>query len=176
GTQDQVNMIKDIIARLDVPRKQVEFSLWIIDINKDDLEQIGVNWQGQYKVGSNIQTFFNATSILTSSQSDMFLATVNALSQRNKANIVSRPIILAQDNIPAIFDNSRSFYVKLMGEREVSLQTVTYGTSINVVPMISDDNNLVEMNIDITDGNTVSDDQGDTATVDQLPVVGNTAI
>lgn len=57
GTQDQVNMIKDIIARLDVPRKQVEFSLWIIDINKDDLEQIGVNWQGQYKVGSNIQTF-----------------------------------------------------------------------------------------------------------------------
>jgi type III secretion protein C len=31
--------------------------------------------------------------------------------------------------------------------------------------MISDDNNLVEMNIDITDGNTVSDDQGDTATV-----------
>lgn len=176
GTQDQVNMIKDLIARLDVPRKQVEFSLWIIDINKDDLEQIGVNWQGQYKVGSSIQTFFNATSILTSSQSDMFLATVNALSQRNKANIVSRPIILAQDNIPAIFDNSRSFYVKLMGEREVSLQTVTYGTSINVIPMISDDNKLVEMNIDITDGNTVEDDQGDTATVDQLPVVGNTAI
>lgn len=176
GTQDQVNMVKDLIARLDVPRKQVEFSLWIIDINKDDLDQIGVNWQGQYKIGSNIQSFFNATSILSSTESDTFLATVNALSQKDKANIVSRPIILAQDNIPAIFDNSRSFYVKLMGEREVSLQTVTYGTSINVIPMVSDDNKLVEMNVDITDGNTVSDDQGDTAMVDQLPVVGNTSI
>lgn len=176
GTQDQVNMVKDLIARLDIPRKQVEFSLWIIDINKDDLDQIGVNWQGQYKIGSNIQSFFNATSILSSTESDTFLATVNALSQKDKANIVSRPIILAQDNIPAIFDNSRSFYVKLMGEREVSLQTVTYGTSINVIPMVSDDNKLVEMNVDITDGNTVSDDQGDTAMVDQLPVVGNTSI
>ncbi|WP_410751979.1 type III secretion system outer membrane ring subunit SctC [Citrobacter sp. U14242] len=176
GTQEQINMVKDLIARLDIPRRQVEFSLWIIDVNKDDLDQIGVNWQGQYKIGSNIQSFFNATSILSSSESDTFLATVNALSQKDKANIVSRPIILAQDNIPAIFDNSRSFYVKLMGEREVSLQTVTYGTSINVIPMVSDDNKLVEMNVDITDGNTVSDNQGDTAMVDQLPVVGNTSI
>ncbi|EPC0820130.1 type III secretion system outer membrane ring subunit SctC [Escherichia albertii] len=175
GTQEQVNMVKDLVARLDLPRKQVEFSLWIIDINKDDLEQLGVNWQGQISSG-NVQSFFNATSILSGAESTYFLATVNALSQKDKANIVSRPIILAQDNIPAIFDNSRSFYVKLMGERDVELQTVTYGTSINVVPMISDDNKLVELNVDITDGNTVSDSSGEPATVDQLPVVGNTSI
>ncbi|WP_181012860.1 type III secretion system outer membrane ring subunit SctC [Citrobacter amalonaticus] len=176
GTRAQVNMIKDLIASLDVPRKQIEMSLWIVDISKDDLDSMGVNWGGQFKIGDEIAGLFNTGSIISSAQQNFFLAEVSALSQNNKANIVSRPFLLAQENMPALFDNSKNFYVRLAGENNVDLQTVTYGTTINVTPMISDDNKIIEMALEIMDGSTSVSQDGTTEVVDNLPVVGNTTI
>ena len=176
GTRAQVNMIKDLIASLDVPRKQIEMSLWIVDISKDDLDSIGVNWGGQFKVGDSISGLFNTASLITSAEQNYFLAEVSALSQDNKANIVSRPFLLAQENMPALFDNTKNFYVRLSGENNVDLQTVTYGTTINVTPMISDDDKVIEMTLDIMDGSTSVSQDGTTEVVDNLPVVGNTTI
>lgn len=176
GTRAQVNMIKDLIASLDVPRKQIELSLWIVDINKDDLDSIGVNWGGQFKIGDEISALFNTGSVISSSQQNFFLAEVSALSQNNKANIVSRPFLLAQENMPALFDNTKNFYVRLAGENNVDLQTVTYGTTISVTPMISDDNKIIEMTLEILDGSTSVSQDGTTEVVDNLPVVGNTTI
>ncbi|WP_230350796.1 type III secretion system outer membrane ring subunit SctC [Lelliottia sp. WAP21] len=176
GTRAQVNMIKDLIASLDIPRKQIEMSLWIVDISKDDLDAMGVNWGGQFKIGDNIAGLFNTGSLITSAQQNYFLAEVTALSQNNKANIVSRPFLLAQENMPALFDNTKNFYVRLSGENNVDLQTVTYGTTINVTPMISDDNKVIEMTLEIMDGSTSVTQDGSTEVVDNLPVVGNTTI
>ena len=176
GTRAQVNMIKDLIASLDIPRKQIELSLWIIDINKSDIDELGVDWKGQIELGSNALGLLNTGSILSGPQQTWFLATIMALSKQQKANVVSRPVLLVQENMPALFDNARSFYVKLTGEREVALQTVSYGTTINVTPMISDDNRIVEMSLNIMDGSTLNDGKGNVEQVDNLPVVGNTTI
>lgn len=176
GTRAQVNMIKDLIASLDVPRKQIELSLWIVDISKDDLDTIGVNWTGQFGVGNSISGLFNTGSIISTAQQNYFLAEVTALSQNNKANIVSRPFLLAQENMPSLFDNTKNFYVRLAGENNVDLQTVTYGTTINVTPMISDNNKVIEMTLEIMDGSTSVAQDGTTEVVDNLPVVGNTTI
>lgn len=176
GTREQVNMIKDIIATLDIPRKQIELSLWIIDISKDDLDSLGVNWSGQFTLGDKVSGLINTTSILSSSQQDYFLAKVSALSQNNKANVVSRPFLLAQENMPALFDNTKSFYVRLAGENNVDLQTVTYGTTVSVTPMISDDSKIIEMTLDIMDGSDSVSDDGSSEEVDNLPVVGNTSL
>ncbi|KNC09809.1 type III secretion system outer membrane pore InvG [Klebsiella sp. RIT-PI-d] len=176
GTRAQVNMIKDLVASLDVPRKQIELSLWIIDISKDDLDSIGVNWSGQFKIGNEISGLFNTASIISSTQQNAFLAKVSALSQDNKANIVSRPFLLAQENMPSLFDNTKNFYVRLAGENNVDLQTVTYGTTISVTPMISDNSKVIEMTLEIMDGSTSVTDEGKTEVVDNLPVVGNTTI
>lgn len=176
GTRAQVNMIKDLIASLDVPRKQIELSLWIVDISKDDLDSIGVNWGGQFKIGDEIGALFNTGSVISSTQQNFFLAEVSALSKNNKANIVSRPFLLAQENMPSLFDNTKNFYVRLAGENNVDLQTVTYGTTISVTPMISDDNKITEMTLEIMDGSTSVSEDGKAEVVDNLPVVGNTTI
>lgn len=176
GTRAQVNMVKDLIASLDVPRKQIELSLWIVDISKDDLDSMGVNWGGQFKIGDEIGTLFNTGSVITSTQQNFFLAEVSALSKNNKANIVSRPFLLAQENMPSLFDNTKNFYVRLAGENDVDLQTVTYGTTISVTPMISDDNKITEMTLEIMDGSTSVSEDGKAEVVDNLPVVGNTTI
>ncbi len=44
-------------------------------------------------------------------------------------------VLLTQENVPAIFDNNRTFYTKLIGERNVALEHVTYGTMIRVLPV-----------------------------------------
>ncbi len=38
------------------------------------------------------------------------MADIFALTRNDKANIVSRPIVLTQENIPAIFDNTNFLY------------------------------------------------------------------
>lgn len=37
------------------------------------------------------------------------MTAIFALTRNDKANIVSRPMVLTQENIPAIFDNNRTF-------------------------------------------------------------------
>lgn len=176
GTRAQVNMIKDLVSSLDIARKQIELSLWIIDINKSDLDSLGVDWKGQMTLGSNALGLLNTSSILSGPQQTWFLATIMALSKKQKANVVSRPILLVQENMPALFDNARSFHVKLTGDHQVDLKTVSYGTTIKVTPIISDDNNIVEMSLNIMDGSTLNDGAGNIEQVDNLPVVGNTTI
>lgn len=45
------------------------------------------------------------------------MAAVAGLETDNRARVVSRPVVLTQENVPAIFDNNRTFYAKLVGER-----------------------------------------------------------
>lgn len=78
--------------------------------------------------------------------------------------------------MPSLFDNTKNFYVRLAGENNVDLQTVTYGTTISVTPMISDDNKITEMTLEIMDGSTSVSEDGKAEVVDNLPVVGNTTI
>ncbi len=79
------------------------------------------------------------------------MADIFALTRNDKANIVSRPMVLTQENIPAIFDNNRTFYTKLIGERAIDLKNVTYGTAISVLPRFTLDNQI-EMMITVQDG------------------------
>lgn len=174
GTDTQIRFIKNLIAELDVAKRHVELSLWIIDLQKSDLDQLGVQWQGGVTVGNKLGISFNSGSLSTLDGS-RFLASVSALSQNNKAQIVSRPLVLTQENIPALFDNNRTFYAKLTGQYTAQLDHVTYGTLINVLPRFTNDNEI-EMVLDIEDGAQINDANGNPATVDTLPQVGRTHI
>lgn len=37
-----------MIQRLDQPKRQVELSLWIIDIAKHEADRLGIDWQSSY--------------------------------------------------------------------------------------------------------------------------------
>ncbi len=170
GDLKSVNQVKAVVEHLDAPRTQIELSLWIIDITRDDFEDLGVKWEANLKVGSVGGVVFNSPGILGNAETSRFLANITALNRVGKAKVVSRPILLAQENIPASFDNSSTFYVRLEGERSVALEKVAYGTMVNVTAKVGKDNSHIEMLLDIEDGS-----QSETR-VDTLPEVRRTNI
>ncbi|HHS1925942.1 TPA: type III secretion system secretin MxiD, partial [Shigella dysenteriae] len=179
GNDQQIQIIRDIITQLDVAKRHIELSLWIIDIDKSELNNLGVNWQGTASFGDSFGASFNMSSSASISTLDgnKFIASVMALNQKKKANVVSRPVILTQENIPAIFDNNRTFYVSLVGERNSSLEHVTYGTLINVIPRFSS-RGQIEMSLTIEDGtgNSQSNYNNNNENTSVLPEVGRTKI
>lgn len=177
GSAEQIAMARRVIAQLDQPKEQVELSLWVIDVQKQQADEIGAQWAAGGKLGS-VEVGFNASVLgqgATLSRSDTmkFIASVTALAKLSKARIVSRPILLAQDNSAAVFDNSKSFYVRIEGERIASLQKVTYGTMINVLPHVVDSRGRIEMELSVEDGYSAA------ASPDlrlDLPIVSTTSI
>lgn len=172
GTSSQVEFVRKLVNSLDLPKRHIELSLWIIDINKTDLDNLGVEWSGGVNIGSKVSMSFNGSTSLSTLDGMRFIANVQALEQKNRASVISRPVILTQENIPAIFDNNRSFYTKLIGERNSSLETVTYGTMISVLPRFGT-SNQIELVLNIEDGN---EENSQKLEVDGLPIIGRTII
>jgi type III secretion protein C len=173
GLPEQVRFIENLVAVLDQPKRHVELSLWIIDLHKDELNQLGINWQGSVKVGGQFAASLNAGSA-TTLDGVSFVTQVMALERTNRANVVARPVILTQENVPAIFDNNRTFYAPLVGERSVDLQHVTYGTLVSVLPRFARADEI-EMSLNIEDGNEV-EKTGEGEHPSALPTVGRTRI
>jgi type II secretory pathway component GspD/PulD (secretin) len=153
GTQAQVDFIKNLISRLDIAKRHIELSLWIIDLKKGDLDQLGVNWSGGVALGKTVgATFNNAISTLDGAS---FVAAIHAMEKNEKSRIVSRPVVLTQENVPALFDNNQTVYTKLLAERMVQMEKVTFGTMISVLPRFAQDGEI-EMSLTIEDGSQLS--------------------
>lgn len=177
GTERQLATARRLIAQLDVPKEQVELSLWVIDVKRDNLDMLGAKWGAAMKLGGLQATFdFGALgrgSTLSRNQTTQFLASITAMSTENKARIVSRPILLAQDNSPAVFDNSKTFLIRVSGERVATLEKITYGTMIDVTPHVVDVNGRIEMELNIEDGTSAKPTENSGL---DLPVVASTKI
>ncbi|MEQ5325368.1 type III secretion system outer membrane ring subunit SctC [Proteus vulgaris] len=167
-------LIDSLISQLDKPKRQVELSLWIIDISKNKADSLGVNWQASY--GSGKGSFFFNTASLSVVSGFNFLGKIKALSEDGEAQMVSRPILLTQENTPAIFDNNTTFYTQIKGERVASLESTTFGTMISVLPRIGNSSKDIEMIINLEDGAEKKDDNGDDESVEKLPVINRTNI
>ncbi|MCZ4057958.1 type III secretion system outer membrane ring subunit SctC [Pantoea sp. LMR881] len=174
GSSRQVGFVEDLVNAIDIPKQQIQLSLWILDVSKEDVNELGIRWQGSATVGKTGLRF--NTSTLTPTNSLNFLADVSALARKGNAQVVSRPEILTQENVPALFDNNSSFYARLVGERTSSLEKVTYGTMISVLPRLANRSKEIEMILNINDGTLPVNSDGKTVLVDTLPVVNNTQI
>jgi type III secretion protein C len=174
GSLEQLDLIESLIAQLDVPRRHIELSLWIIDITKTELDQLGITWTASLTIGSRGSATFNGGS--SAVNGNRFLAAIMALSQRGAAQVVTRPIILTQDNVPAVFDNNETFYARLEAERVATLESITYGQLVNVLPRYSTDGDEIEMVLDIEDGQQNAAGLGTESEVGGLPVVSRTKI
>lgn len=172
GSAQQTRYVYQLVNALDVSRRQVELSLWIIDISKKKLDEVGVRWQVGGVAAGGGGIVFNQSNL---SNSARFLARIDAISRTGDAQIVSRPIVLTQENVPALFDNSSSFYARLEGERVATLEQVTYGTMVSVLPRISH-GGQVEMDVNIEDGSPDRSSSGDVEKIGGLPIVNRTHI
>ncbi|MEN3260927.1 type III secretion system outer membrane ring subunit SctC [Sodalis endosymbiont of Spalangia cameroni] len=174
GASQQVSYVQDLVTAIDIAKQQIQLSLWILDIDKDEVNQLGVNWSGSARMG-NGGIAFNSSS-LSATNSTQFLAEVSALAKRQEAQIVAHPEILTQENIPALFDNNSSFYVQVKGERTATLEKITYGTLISVLPRLSSGSKEIEMILDIQDGGLTTTGDNQITQVAELPLVNNTQI
>ncbi|CAM2144801.1 SPI-1 type 3 secretion system secretin [Pararobbsia alpina] len=186
GSPEEVTYLSQLVEQLDIEKTQIELSLWIIDINQTTLEQLGVSWQGGFNSGLVGMTFNGSAAVpaggLSTLDGARFLAAVSALNQKGEAQIVSRPLILTQENVPAVFDNNTTFYFEMIGERVANLAETTYGTMVSVIPRLAVDHSDIEMILDIEDGNGnpsnggTTDSSGDASKTTTLPVVSRTHI
>lgn len=159
GSAEQIRYVRQLVHTLDNSRSQVELSLWIIDVTQSKVDDLGVRWEaGNIGVAGGSVTFNRSTL----SDSKTFLAQIDAISKTGNARIVSRPVILTQENVPALFDNNTSFYARVEGDRVATLEQVTYGTMISVLPCLSGGSG-VEMEVNIEDGGLNRDNTGKVA-------------
>lgn len=156
GNPREVANYGELIYEIDIVREQIQLSLWIIDIDSSEITEIGTDLQGSFKTDLLSLGFNGGGSIIMdSTQTLNFVGKVNLLENESKAKVLSRPILITQDNTPAVIDTNETIYVKLIGEREVALQEITYGTILSVTPRVI--KNLsgyeIEMMVEIEDGN-----------------------
>ncbi len=100
------------------------------------------------------------------------LSRVTALEQSNQATINASPKVATLDNVEAVMDNKKTFYVPVSGYQSADLYSISAGVSLRVLPMIvrGTDSSRIRLNVHIEDGQLTSD------TVSNLPVVSNSTI
>lgn len=167
---DRIPIYKQLIEQLDVPSTLIEIEAMIVDVNSDNVSELGVTWGAQagkttfgYSdfslANSNGLPLDSAASLapgtLGFSVSNVLAARLHALETQGAANILSQPSILTADNMGALIDLSDTFYIQTTGERVATVTPVTVGTSLRVTPRYiegSEGRRRVELTVDIEDG------------------------
>ncbi|WP_429019246.1 SctC family type III secretion system outer membrane ring subunit AscC [Aeromonas allosaccharophila] len=186
-TPERMAMYGKLIAALDKPAARIEVALSIIDINAEDLSQLGVDWRVGIRTGSNQQVIIKTTgdrkgieggaalgSLVDSKGLDYLLARVNLLENEGNAQVVSRPTLLTQENTQAVIDHSETYYVKISGERVAELQGITYGTMLRMTPRVIQmgDRPEISLSLHIEDGNQKPNSAG----ADGIPTISRTVV
>ncbi|WP_294733145.1 type III secretion system outer membrane ring subunit SctC [uncultured Pseudomonas sp.] len=148
-------MYRELIAQLDVARKLVEIDAIILDIERTQLREFGVNWgfqNSRFRGGVNMAP--GTSSQLSIENRDRFYADIRALEQRGLASMVSNPSVLTLENQPAVIDFNRTQYLTA-GTEVATVLPITVGTSFQVVPRVitTRGTHQIHLVVDIEDGN-----------------------
>jgi type III secretion protein C len=144
GKPEQVSFIESLVAELDVPKRAVEVSLWLVDVDRDELKKLGV----ALHEGSGEPS---ATRVMAPVDDDAFMKRITALEPRRRAKVTALPVILTQENVPAVFNDNQTFYLPRPGEDSDEWQPVVYGTQVSVLPRFAEAGEI-EMLLTIEDG------------------------
>jgi len=148
GKPEQVRFIENLVAELDVPKRSVEVSLWLVDVDRDELKKIGMQL---HKEARTEGTAAFATRALAPLEDSAFMSRITALERRRRAKVVTLPVILTQENVPAVFHDNQTFYLPRPGTDSDEWQPVVYGTQVSVLPRFAEGNEI-EMLLTIEDG------------------------
>jgi type III secretion protein C len=159
-------MYTQLIEQLDVEPQQVEIEALIVDIDRNKLSDMGVEWGTRSSTG-NVTTVINATasdsnglslpipgSTLLINNAALFYARLRAMEGKGEARVLATPTVLTLDNVAAVLDLSQTRYMPLLAERYADLADVTAGTMLRVIPRIVRDGaaTRVRLEVDIEDG------------------------
>ncbi len=182
---------RTVIEELDKSVLLVEIRAAIADINVNSMRSLGLSYQfngpdvvGGFNTGTAVDPLNFASTVGQGAQVttiftngiDTLMARIQALETKGEASVLSRPTILTSDNLDAVLQNTKTFYVQVQGYQTVDLFDVTYGTVLRVKPQIVQQENgkpLVKLVINIEDGVSTPPTSGSGL---NLPQVGRTTI
>ena len=171
---DSMQVYQDLIAELDKEPQLVEIQVTIVDIDRNKLNDLGVDWRfddrrNSIAAGGGDPGAQNGGLLLNTVLGDSgnFLARVNALAKNGSAQVVSRPQVLTLSNLEAVLATDQSFFVRVAGREDVDLFDVSVGTSLRVVPSVAGESNdpQIRLRVAIEDGSISAQ------TVDDIPIV-----
>ena len=186
-TRERMPLYEQLIKELDVETPLVEIQATIVDVSRDKMQELGLNWR--YKNGrheallgkgnaSDLNLANDGQSVVPQGKGLLlstilgdkgsFIARVEALEEDGSARVVSRPQVLTLSNQEALLANNQNFYVRVAGAYEVDLFNVSAGTALKVVPHVirDGDRSRIRLLVNIEDGKITGDQQ-----IDQIPVV-----
>ena len=171
---DSMQLYQDLIAELDKEPQLVEIQVTIVDIDRNKLNDLGVDWRfddrrNSIAAGGGDPGAQNGGLLLNTVLGDSgnFLARVNALAKNGSAQVVSRPQVLTLSNLEAVLATDQSFFVRVAGREDVDLFDVSVGTSLRVVPSVAGEatDPQIRLRVAIEDGSISAQ------TVDDIPIV-----
>ncbi|WP_080970770.1 type III secretion system outer membrane ring subunit SctC [Burkholderia cepacia] len=137
--------------------------------------QLNPIFSGTDSKGSTILNATPAGLSLTAVLGDAgryLMARVNALEDSNLAKIDASPKVATLDNVEAVMDNKKRFYVRVQGYTSGDLYAISTGTSLRVLPMVVDEDGRtqIKLQVHVEDGMTTSEK------VDNIPVITTSTI
>ncbi|MGY2684504.1 type III secretion system outer membrane ring subunit SctC [Pseudomonas tolaasii] len=144
GKPAQVKALEDLVAELDKPKRAIEVALWRVDVDRHELQKMDVAWAWE---GSPATP---STHVAEPLEDNRLMAQFTALERRRKASIVAFPVILTQENVPAVFQDNHTFYLPGRPGEGGDWQPVRYGTQASVLPRFAQANQI-EMQLNLED-------------------------
>ncbi|WP_276528715.1 type III secretion system outer membrane ring subunit SctC [Photorhabdus heterorhabditis] len=191
---ERMSMYAHLINALDKPLARIEVALSIVDINADNLSELGVDWQVGINTGprhvidittsarereksggkSESPSSTALGSLVDRRGLDYLLAKITLLESKGSAQVVSRPTLLTQENTQAVIDHNETYYVKVEGERVAELKSLTYGTMLRMTPRVVKigDAPEISLNLHIEDGNQKPNSSG----LGGIPTINRTIV
>jgi type III secretion protein C len=162
---DRIPMYEDLVRQLDVESQIIELDATVIDIDKNNARQLGVDWTYQHgntgaAFGGGIHPI-DATGALSGlqinsiiSNASNFMARVNALEQEGVTNIVQRPQVVTLNDVEAVIESTQTIYFPVSGAFDEDLYNVVAGTVLRVTPHMIVDNGRqrIRLLVEIDDG------------------------
>lgn len=179
-TAASMPLYDNLIQELDKEPQLIEIQVTIVDMDKNTLRDIGVDWNfesgstnAQFGGGEVVDQNGGLALNTVLGDAGRFLARVNALAETGQASITSRPQVLTLSNLEAVLSSDEEFFVRIAGNEEVDLFNVSAGTSLRVLPNIvgSPDDPQIRLLVTIEDGAIDT-----TSSVDGIPIVERSSL
>jgi len=152
-TDSSLVVINQIIKELDLETKQVSIEVKMVTVDSNSMTELGINWSALKE--SDGTTSITQTTIGEEGKllvgkyqgaagTTDILATISSLIQKNKAEVISRPHVVTQDNETATISSGQEVPVVTFDEaRNTVITMFPATTSMTVTPHILSDNRIL---------------------------------
>lgn len=148
GQPEQVKIIERLVAELDMPKRAIEVSLWLVDLDRRELKALGLDGDDDIKAST--------TRVMDPLEDNHLMEQIATLERRRRARVATLPVILTQENVPAVFQDNHTFYLPGPGEKAADWKPVRYGAQVSVLPRFTE-GHQIEMLLEIEDGRQLMD-------------------